>query len=322
MKTVVIARILSAVIVIGTLTFRADRVAGQQPATNSVQQAAFSRPTSTDVQHVHFSRQPAQAGDDVEQSISLEMRMTMSMRQANELVGRSQTCVRTSQRRVVTTTAVESGRTSAVKLRYAAATKQVLATDANEAAAESAPQPQPVQGKTYHCRREPGEKGQLVVTDPAGNRPPDDEYEIVSQQMQMVGRRNPLAEFLAGRTIAVGEKLELPNDTAGQLFNLGDRFGKVIRFTLTLQKLQLENGVKCGVFLASVEAASSDSTQMRLEVEGPLVVETDTCRAERISLIGPIAMSDSRGTYSTAYQMIGTGRLNMSIASVYRDAKR
>ena len=61
--------------------------------------------------------------------------------------------------------------------------------------------------------------------------------------MQMVGRPNPLAQFLAGRTIAVGEKIELPSAVASQIFNLGDKFGKVSRFTLTLKKVQTEGGV-------------------------------------------------------------------------------
>jgi hypothetical protein len=194
--------------------------------------------------------------------------------------------------------------------------------DAGAPAAVPAAVPQPVQGKTYICRREPGEKGELVVTDLKGERPPSDEYEIVSQQMQMVGRPNPLAEFLAGRTVSVGEKLEVPIDVAKQIFNWGDSLGKVTKFTLTLQKVQTEKDVSSAVFLASVEAASSDSTQMRLEIEGPLVVEPATCRVRQVSLMGPIGMSESRGTYSTAYQMIGTGRLNMSIASTYRDVQR
>jgi hypothetical protein len=179
-----------------------------------------------------------------------------------------------------------------------------------------------VQGKTYICRRTSGENGELVVTDESGNRPPTDEYEIVAQQMQMVGRQNPLAQFLSGRTIAVGEKIELPNSVASQIFNLGDKFGKVSRFTLTLQKVQVEGGVTCAVFQANVEAVANAATQMRLEVEGPLAVDVATCRAQKISLVGPIGMSETRGSYSTAYQVIGTGKLQMSIASTYRDAKR
>ena len=151
--------------------------------------------------------------------------------------------------------------------------------------------------------------------------PPTEERDIVAQQMDMVGRPNPFAQFLAGRTIAVGEKLELPKDLAAQIFNLGDKFGEVTRFTLTLQKIQPEGGANCAVFLASVEAVSSDASQMRLQVEGPLVVQVDSCRAVRIGLVGPIGMSETRGSYSTAYQVIGTGRLQMNIASTYREAK-
>src|SRR5207244_3395062 len=172
--------------------------------------------------------------------------------------GTNQTSVRTIQRRTITTTAVDAGRMNAVKVRYAAATKQVSASDGNVPGTEPAPRPQPVEGKAYMCRREPGANGRLLITDLAGNRPPTDKYEIVSQQMQMVGRQNPLAQFLAGRTIAVGEKLELPNESASQVFNLGDRLGKVTHFTLTLQKLQTANAVTCGVFLANVAAVSND----------------------------------------------------------------
>ena len=71
---------------------------------------------------------------------------------------------------------------------------------------------------------------------------------------------------------------------------------------------------------AAVQAASNSATQMRLEVAGPLVVDVATCRAQRIAFIGPIGLSESRGSYSTASQMIGTGRLQMSVASIFRDA--
>jgi hypothetical protein len=246
--------------------------------------------------------------------------MSMTMRQVNELIGKSQTTVRTNQKRVLTTTEVDQGRIVAVRLQYPVATKQesiVEGTETNEPTLL----PQPVQGKTYICKRDSGENGELVVTDEAGNRPPTDEYEIVAQQMQMVGRPNPLAQFFAGRKIAVGEKVELPSAVASQVFNLGDKFGKVSRFTLTLKKLQTEGSKTWAVFQADVEAFANAATQMRLEVEGPLVIDVATCRAQKISLIGPIGMSETRGSYSTAYQLIGTGKLQMSIASFYRDAK-
>jgi hypothetical protein len=320
MKTgITIATVLITILAVGS-------VAGQQLADSQVEQASFGvnsrQPASgKPAQRVTFSRQAVRVGDEVEQDLGLELRMTMTMRQGNEVVGKSQTTVRTNQNRVLTTTEVDNGRMAAVRLQYQMATKQesvVEGPDAHEPTLAA----QPVQGKTYFCRRNSGENGELVVTDEAGNRPPTDEYEIVAQQMQMVGRSNPLAQFLSGRTVAVGEKIELPSAVASQIFNLGDKFGKVSRFTLTLKKVQSEGGAKCAVFQANVEAFANAATQMRLDVEGPLVVDVDTCRAQKISLIGPIGMSETRGSYSTAYQVIGAGKLQMSVASVYRDAKR
>jgi hypothetical protein len=295
---------------------------GQQPSDSHVKQATFSRPASSDAaQQVSFARQPTRVGDEIEQNVGLELRMTMTMRQASEMVGKSQTTVRTNQKRVLTTTEVDNGRIVALRLQYPVATKQESIVEGTETTEPTLSQ-QAVQGKTYICRRDGGDNGELVVTDEAGNRPPTDEYEIVVQQMQMVGRANPLAQFLDGRTIAVGEKIELPAAVASQVFNLGDKFGKVSRFTLTLKQVQTEGGVKCAMFQANVEAFTNAATQMRLEIEGPLVVDVATCRAQKINLVGPIGLSETRGSYSTAYQVIGTGKLQMSIASTYRDAKR
>jgi hypothetical protein len=259
------------------------------------------------------------------------MKLTLNMRRGNELLGKNQSTVVTNQRRIMTTTAVDGGITSAMKVQYPEATKQIIgaqnpevavAPDGTNANIESARAPQPVEGKTYLCQREPGDSGKLIVTDEAGNAPPPEEREMVAQQMEMVGRPNPLAEFLAGREIAVGETLELPKEVASQIFNLGDKFGEVTHFTLTLQKVQREKSANCAIFLANVEAASSDASQMRLQVEGPLVVQLENCRATKISLTGPLGMSETRGTYSTAYQVIGTGRLRMNIASTFRPAQQ
>jgi hypothetical protein len=304
------------------------RITLRQP----VRQAAFDRDGSRGGQQtIRFGRHAVRVGDQTEQHISLEMRMTVSMLRSNQLFEKNQTQVQTKQRRVLTTDEVADHRTMAATVHYAAATRQMTVTGGattTEGAATSpenstaSPLVQPVQGKTYRCRREPGEGGKLIVTDELGNAPPSDEYEIVAPQMEMVGHSNPLADYLAGRTIAVGEKLTLPNDVARQIFNLSPRFGEVTQFQLTLAKVQNEHGVPCAEFRANVEAASQGASQMRLQVEGPLVVEVDSCRAVHVALAGPIGMSESRGTYSTAYQVVGTGRLQMSVTSTYRDASR
>lgn len=314
-------------------------VQAQQPriaAKSPVQQTTFDRAITPleSPQSVTFTAQPTHIGDQTEQKMDLEMRLRLTMRREQELIGKNQTTVRTSQRRIVTTVAVDANRTMAVKVFYPEATKQLVGAEAStpqangdaapaiSAIAQYPPVAQPVQGKTYLCRREPGADGKLIVTDEAGHRPPNEEYEIVAPQMEMVGRPNPLAQFLAGRTIAVGERLQVPKQLAKQIFNLGDKFGEVTDFTLTLEKVQRESGSDHAVFLANVDAMSNDASQMRLEVEGPLVVQVDSCRPARINLGGPIGMSETRGSYSTAYQVIGTGRLQMNIAAAFHPAVR
>jgi hypothetical protein len=257
------------------------------------------------------------------------MRLTTSLRQGNQIVEKNQTTMRTDQHRVVTTTEVADGHVMSVMVRYLTATKQMAAREqtpsANLPSAENNSTPQtvqPVHGKTYHCKREDGGDGKLHVFDEAGQVPPRDELEIVSQNMEMIGRANPLAEFLAGKTVASGETLVLPQDAADRLFNLGDRLGEVNRFELTLRKTLVADDSPCAEFVARIDAASNDSSQMRLQVEGPLVVQIDTCRAVRTELSGPIGLSETRGTYSTISHLFGTGRLNMRIASSYSNAKR
>jgi hypothetical protein len=292
---------------------------GPQPAdvaTRPVEPASFERAQEVSRQSVQFGRRLARVGDVVEHTVSLETRLKTSVRQGNELVGDNQLLVRTNQQRRVKSTEVDRDRVVAVEVHYLVAAKQITAP-------HLAPQPasgaQPVQGKTYRCRRG-GQDAKLIVTDLDGQTPPADECEIVAQTMEMVGRPNPLAEFLAGRTIAVGETIELPQALANQLFNLGNRLAEVTRFELVLEQVETRSGARCAAFLARVEAASNDSSQMRLQVEGPLAVEIDTCRAVQLSLTGPIGMSETRGSYSTVYQLLGTGQLKMSIASAYRDA--
>jgi hypothetical protein len=137
--------------------------------------------------------------------------------------------------------------------------------------------------------------------------------------MDSVGRMNPLSQYLAGREVAIGDTLQLPKEIADQVFNLGENFGQVERFDLTLEKISPpENSA---TFFARVEAASNDASQMRLQVDGPVVVDIGSSRAVETSLAGPIGMSETRGSFSTSYQVIGTGRLQMRIASRFQDVK-
>jgi hypothetical protein len=290
--------------------------AAQQTAPGT-RQASFDR----SAQAVRFARQLPEIGDQVEQTISVDLRMTTTERNDTQVTGETHSVMRSAQRRVITTSHVADGLAIGVKLRYVTATRQVSQSqDASEPTADPTnPERQPVDGKVYNCRRT-GES--LVVTDARGDIPPMDEYEIVAQQMEILGRASPLADFLVGRTVHVGQQLSLPGDVAERLLGLDQRLGKTTRFDLTLTGTSSDGGAACAVFQADIEAASNDSSQMRMQMSGPMVVQVDSCRVVRVELAGPIGMSETRGSYSTKYYLTSTGNMAANLRSAYHDVRR
>jgi len=292
----------------------------QSVSEPNVQAASYDRTTPAPAsQTARFGRREPLVGDQMEQTLSVEVQLDTLLRQGTTVVERSTSALRRQQRRIVTTTHVIKGMTVAVLVRYVQAGKQTAAGTSAGKLGESTLAPQPVEGKAYRCRRD-GDA--LLITDEAGKIPPLAESEIVSQNMETLGRPNPLADFLAGKSLTVGQKLAVPNDVAEKLLGLGGEMGSVTHFELTLANVTQIDGASCAEFRANIEAASNDSSQMRLVVDGPLVIQIDTCRAVAANFTGPIGMSETRGSLTATYQMAGTGNMAVSIASKYSDAKR
>lgn len=300
----------------------ARSVAAQSAAAPAVEPASYraEAPAAKSArQTVRFGRQAPQVGDQVEQDLAIGMQLDTLVRQKQEVVQRAKTALRRHQHRVVTTTEVEGGMTTAVLVRYADATKELANGTAAGKLGESQLAMQPVHGKAYRVRRE-GES--LEIVDEQGAVPPLDEFEIVALNMESLGKSNPLADFLAGKTLTIGQQLTLPNEVAEKLMGLGGEMGSVTKFELTLEKTATVRGATCAEFQGSVEAASSDSSQLRLEVAGTLVIEIDTCRAVEADFTGPICMSETRGSLTNTYQTLGTGKMSVHIASQYHDLPR
>jgi hypothetical protein len=301
------------------MAFASNPSMAQSPASGVATPASYEREIHSDSPRtIRFARRAPQIGDQLEQTLAFEVELHQIMRQGDQLVEQGEMATHRNQRRVVTTTDVAGGAAVAALVRYPEATKQVItAQNANELRTLTAPvDAQSVQGKAYRCRRTGRE---LQIADEKGDIPPLDEFKIVAQNMETLGRVNPLAEYLAGKSLSIGEKIPVPHEVAERLLGLGDELGQVSRFELVLDSVKTVDGTQCAVFNASIEAASTNSSQMRMEVEGPLVIQAATCRAVEASFKGPIGMSETCGSLSATYQMSGTGRISVRIATVYRD---
>ncbi|MGD9636047.1 MAG: hypothetical protein AB7G28_18030 [Pirellulales bacterium] len=295
-------------------------IPGYCAAQNAAAPAAYNAASpSAAAPSVTFQRRAPEIGDQLEQDFTVALELTSMVRQNTQVLEKSKSALRRTQRRTVTTTHVAAGVPVAVMVRYAEAGKLIATGPADGPLGESKAIAQPVQGKVYRVSRN-GDA--LLIKDEQGVIPPLAEYEIVALNMESLGRPNPLADFLSGKSIAIGQQVELPSEVAEKLMGLGGDLGKVTRFSITLREVANLEGRRCGIFQSTIEAESIDSSQMRLAVDGSLAIEVDTCRAVEANFAGPIGMSETRGSLSATYQMTGTGKMSVAIASKYSDVQR
>lgn len=260
-------------------------------------------------QSITFGRPSPRVGDRLDQSVTVRMELDSTLRQAAEVVEQRHTDVVRTQQRKVTATALDGDRVTAAEVSFGESKAQ-----RNGAAAAD-----PIAGKSYLCWRE---DGGLRITTPDGQIPPMAEFELVARAMASLGTPSVLSGFLAGKTVTVGEALELPREAAQLALGFDPSMGEVAGFRLELQEIKEAEGASIGVFAAEVEAVGAGSQQMRLIIEGAVAIEGPRCRIVKADLTGPIAMSGLRGPTSQGFQLDARGKMTLAIASRYADAMR
>jgi hypothetical protein len=291
-----------------------------QPATHV---APVRLPEPTAPVSVRFSQQPAQVGDRVAQQVDFELNLSTSIIQSGQVANQENTLLQRRQQRLVEVTEVAEGKVRRARVTFSLARHNAPENNNSEQRPEQEPQHQdmqPVEGKTYLLTRQ-GE--QLLVTDAQGAIPPRDEFEIVFSSMQSLGLPNPLAQFLLDRTIHVGQSLELSKEIAAQMLGFGDELGEVKRFELELKELSTYEGAPCAVFAATIEIAGNGEAagdSMQINVTGPVVILTETCRTVVTDLTGPLSFDAHQHTSLGSYQYRATGTMRATVRARY--AKR
>lgn len=146
-------------------------------------------------------------------------------------------------------------------------------------------QPEPIAGKSYLIARA-GDT--LIVTNEAGEPVSDAESQMVGASMEAFGRPNPLAAFLNGRRIAVGEKLSLPSEVYNELFKSWTDMMEIEKFDLTLDQLEAVEGRQCGAFHAVIQGKSKENGQPMV-VQGRMLIELATCRTAALEMSGAMS---------------------------------
>ena len=282
---------------------QADEV---QPATH-VPPVRLPEPTAAP--GVQFSQQPAQVGDRVAQQVDLELNLSTSIIQSGQLAHQENMSMERRQQRLVEIIEVSEGKVRRARVTFSRSRHKTPENDDSEQEVV-----QPVEGKTYLLTRQ---GKQLLVTDPQGVIPPREEFEIVLGSMQSLGLPNPLAQFLLTRTIHVGQTLELPKEIAEQMLGYGNELGEVKRFQLQLDELSTFEGEPSAVFAASIEVVGTASQPMQINVTGPVVILTETCRTVVTDLTGPLSFDAHQRTSQGSYQYRATGTMRVAVRARY-----
>jgi hypothetical protein len=289
---------------------RADEAVQPATATAPVAEAPVL-PAVT----VHFEAAEARVGDRLIQRLGSQMDMTSRIIQSGQVAHESTNQLRRQQQRTIDVLEVSEGR--AVRAR---ASFEICRRQSPEDADPNVLAAQPIEGKTYVATRRGDE---LIVTDDDGRIPPLDEYTIVAESLDGVGRPNPLATILAGRDVAVGERLLVPLELAQSLLGVGaPELARLHRFELTLDRLApaADGAPPLAVFSAVIEVKPDDEEAMTVSLRGELAVDPATCRLTSVDLSGPVHVSSLERTPLGSYHSSLSGDLKLAIRSQFAPA--
>lgn len=259
---------------------------------------------------VTFATQPVIRGQQITQQVSIRTNATRTYEQSGQTISSSDYDILNDQTRHIMILKADPPASATIRVKYTRATVKV----GKGLTAKS--HPQPVAKKSYFVTRVDGE---LQVTDLQGSTPPEKELEIVRSNMQWVGQPNPLAQFLNGRTVMVGESLELPQHLAADLFGAASGFGEVDRVTLTLRRIRRVRGRECGVFDAAVIGESQVGDTPNVWIRGDIVVEIATCRSMDIKMDATLDSKEQRGPDGATFTVSNRGKVRIAIEATYND---
>ena len=268
---------------------------------------AINRPAAPRGQVITFASQPSKVGDTIQQEVEHRMEMKTTIFKNKVKVKEQATKLTRKQRRRVTALKVQRGSVIGARVTFDLADE--IVQEGNQPSKTKA---LPIVKKTYSVVRN-GE--QLLITDSEGNIPPMEEFNAVLQSMESIGKPNPLAQFLAGKRIAVGQTITMPKELAKAFLGSVNEAGDITRFEMTLTGLQNVAKQKAAVFRVSVEAKSQGRMQMGLQLSGSVAISPATSRTLAIQLEGPIGIAETHATGGENIMLQGQGKIGIAMTA-------
>ncbi len=245
-----------------------------------------------------FTYRPLAVGDEARETLrcAIELKTIRAVDGQVIDVG-DQTALREEQT-LVTRLATAPGQTAKARLTYETSEQTSKSRLLDPQQTE-----RPVAGKTYIVVRQGDE---LIISDQQGKSPPAEERQIVARTLDSLGRPNPLGKFFDGRSIALGETVQLPPEFTEKLLSGWDESLAKLPLEVILMGTAQLDGQLCAMFHTPPGAGK------RNPVEGKMLIELATCRLAMLELRGPVARTERRGPPGEEFDVRHKGKLQIA----------
>lgn len=253
---------------------------------------------------VEFRNRPAEIQDQVTQSIECHLNAERAIRQHKQVIDKSKQQFRRDQVRTVRVLQVSNGNATQALIQYEKSSTKIAVENGRVVEAN-----QPVAGKTYLVERKQQE---LIIRSEKGLAVSEEEDQILRTQLQTFGLPNPLAQFLNGKRIRIGQSVDVPEEVARELLGLTGNNGKTDKLALRLSGMRSVSGTNCAVFETLLKS-HSDESSISLLMKGELLIDPATCHTKTIELEGPVAISELRGPPEGRFMVSTNGSLKVAV---------
>ncbi len=268
-----------------------------------------------------FHYLPANPGDQYHQHVHYQVDLATQMHQSGQVISDAKQIMHSQQKRHVKILPRRADGGSTVEVRFDQAQQQV-----GRAPDKLQKIHQPINGKSYRVSRDSQQR--LTVVSTRGKPVTPEEAQMVELAMQSVGRPNPLGLFLNGKTLQIGQQIELPENVAADLFSASpqSKAGKKIgKFLLTLREIRTDqdrNQSPSALFNITIEMATEDASTTPTTIGGHLVLDIQSSRAVSTQIEGPVHITEQRGPKQASFTVEGRGVMRMASSTRYQTRNR
>ncbi|WP_426756916.1 hypothetical protein [Myxococcus sp. Y35] len=287
------------------------------PLAARAQAEGVARPAAARPASIQFKRSNARVGSAREVDSAVNMRLALDLRSDDIPEPLSvEMLVTTTSRHTVTTVAARGNVINKVKMAFGDV------SEVSQEKGETQRKVSPISGKTYLAELK---KGQLVITDAAGNPASKAELQEVQEHLPELGKPDLMEATFAGKSFVVGSTVDGFSGLLGQQM-VGDQ-GDDTQVTHTRAQLvevrQAPEGT-VGVFDVSMTMSRREADApflMTIPLKGQMSVLANGIQLLELTLSGPVQLTLTEDEAAQGIQGKGEGEMRLRLSNRRVDSK-